>query len=971
MMKSTVSIVALCAVAVSLLLAPTAQAAGAPAAAEAPALAIQLGAPFCDNAILQRDMEVPVWGWSKPGTKVTVEFAGQKKTAKAGKDGKWVVKLGKLKASFDPREMTITESTGKKVVLKNILVGEVWMASGQSNMQWTCTKSSCNKLTAALKAECDAKGMTVNPIREFRVQGLTSQLHPIEKAAGAWRDGDYLNYSAIAFAFAEKLYQELNVPIAILNCSFSQTPIEAWVPREGWATAEDEWSKAINERCLQTDPRTPEHKEAWDAFYKSLEDQIAATEAALKKGETPKAISEPVPGNFAGNRDANWLFNGQLNPVVPYAIRGAIWNQGYANMGKGISYYNNLHSLIRGWRIVWDEPDLPVYFHQFYTPAKTVPPPSIGGTAEMRLGTAMARDIPNAGMASQIDISGGIHYSNKAVPGRRLALHALKNQYGKNVVAEGPMFKSYKVKGYKVIVEFDNAKGGLVVADTAFNRSRAEGATGFADPTVIENGEAKVELFWLAGEDRVWHPATCKIEGDVVIVSSKAVKKPRGVSYASGGVAFNPCLYNKALLPMTPFIQYDNEMVTQATWPDEKLKIAGETIDPSTIGKLYEFRKMPLLGVQFRDNAIFQADKPVKIWGSTRNFGEWQDGDEEGDCKVHVEFGDIKKMIPVEPGMADWSVTLPPMKADGKAYTLKASFTIDGELAHERVATNIVFGDVWYVAAAATKFTVPEVADSGQVVKMIQNQSKRGGKNAASRYSVCVSRTPYNRFASYWKPASGLAGAIGHSIAAKTKRPVGIVWMQSKGSVDLSQWVAPPYLKDAPSLMEDYKTVGSQFTDNPYYLANVRRYISEWKGFWSDYIPEMIARKAVPEGAKWGASWGSYPSPAPVVGDSKAAHVQNIYVAPFSPITMKGAIFLSEEAMVNESDGANFGPEMGAVAKSMKAKFGDKDAEFIYTVPSKALAAKVTKPKKIEGKSTAIEVGDWADVTGVLQAVSR
>jgi len=422
---------------------------------------------------------------------------------------------------------------------------------------------------------------------------------------------------------------------------------------------------------------------------------------------------------------------------------------------------------------------------------------------------------------------------------------------------------------------------------------------------------------------------------------------------------------------MTPFIQYDNEMVTQATWPDEKLKIAGETIDPSTIGKLYEFRKMPLLGVQFRDNAIFQADKPVKIWGSTRNFGEWQDGDEEGDCKVHVEFGDIKKMIPVEPGMADWSMTLPAMKADGKAYTLKASFTIDGELAHERVATNIVFGDVWYVAAPATKFTVPEVADSGQVVKMIQNQSKRGGKNAASRYSVCVSRTPYNRFASYWKPASGLAGAIGHSIAAKTKRPVGIVWMQSKGSVDLSQWVAPPYLKDAPSLMEDYKTVGSQFTDNPYYLANVRRYISEWKGFWSDYIPEMIARKAVPEGAKWGASWGSYPSPAPVVGDSKAAHVQNIYVAPFAPITMKGAIFLSEEAMANESDGANFGPEMGAVAKSMKAKFGDKDAEFIYTVPSKALAAKVTKPKKIEGKSTAIEVGDWADVTGVLQAVSQ
>jgi len=931
-----------------------------------PAPAIQLGAPFCNNAVLQRDMEVPVWGWCKPGTKVTVEFAGQKKTATAGKDGKWVAKLDKLKASFDPREMVITESTGKKVVLKNILVGEVWMASGQSNMQWTCTKSAVNKICGTVKPVGEQK---INPIREFRVQGLTSQLHPIEKAAGAWKDGGYLNYSAIAFAFAEKLYRELNVPIAILNCSFSQTPIEAWVPRQGWATAEDEWSKAINERCLQTDPRTPEHKEAWGAFYKSLEDQIAAAEAAMKKGETPEAISAPVPGNFAGNRDANWLFNGQLNPVVPYAIRGAIWNQGYANMGKGISYYDNLHSLIRGWRIVWDEPDLPVYFHQFYTPARGVPPPSIGSTAEMRLGTAMARDIPNAGMASQIDISGGIHYSNKAVPGRRLALHALKNQYGKNVVAEGPMFKSYEVKGDKVIVEFDNAQGGLVVADTSFNRSREEGATGFADPTVIENGEEKVELFWLAGEDCVWHPATCKIEGDEVVVSSKAVKKPHGISYASGGVAFNPCLYNKALLPMTPFIYFDNEMVTQATWPDEKLKIAGETIDPSTVGKLYEFRKMPILSVQFRDNAVFQADKPVKIWGSTRNYGEWQDGDEEGDCKVHFEFGDIKKTIPVEEGMAEWSVTLPPMKADGKAYTLRASFTIDGELAHERVATNIVFGDVWYVAAPAARLATPKVADSGQVVRMIQNQSKRGGRDAASRYSICVSRTPLNRFASYWKPAGGLAGAIGHSIAAKTKRPVGIIWMQAKGPVTLGLWIAPPYLKDAPSLMDDYKTVGSQFTDNPYYLANVRRYITEWKGFWNDYIPEMIAEKAVPEGARWGASWGSYPSPKPVVGDSKAAHVQNIYVEPFAPITMKGAIFLTSEGMVKEGEGANFGPEMGALAKSLKAKFGDKDAELIYTVPSKALAAKITKPGKIEGKSTAVEIGAWSDVGGVIEAV--
>jgi len=962
-----------------------------PAAAAPPV--IELGAPFCDNAVLQRDMKVPVWGWSKPGTKVTVAFAGQEKTATAGQNGKWMLELDKLKASFEPRDMTITESTGKKVTLKNILVGEVWMASGQSNMQWTCTKSSANKLCGQFAAECETRGLKVNPIREFRVNSVTSQLHPIEKATGSWQDGSYLNYSAIAFAFAEKLYQELQVPIAILNCSFSQTAIQAWVPREGWASAEDEYSKKIHQRCLQTDPTTDEHKVAWSAFYKSLEDQIAASESAIKKGEKPKEIGEEVPGNLNSNRDANWLYNGKLNPVVPYAIRGAIWNQGYANAGEGLPYYNNLHSMIRGWRAVWGHPELPVYFHQWYCPVKSpAPPPSIGSASEMRLGTTMARDIPNTGMASQIDIAGGIHYHKKTVPGRRLALHALKNQYGKKIVAEGPIFKSYNVKGDKVIVEFDSAEGGLVVGDTSFNRSSAEGATGFADPQVIENGEDKVNLFWLAGADRVWHPATFEIKQSEVVVTSEAVEKPRGISYGSGGIGFNPCLYNKAMLPMTPFITFDNEMVTSKTWPDEKLKIAGETIDASSVGKLYAYRKMPILGVQFRDNAILQADKPVTIWGSTRNYGEWQSGDEEGDCKIHFQFDDIKKTIPVTAGMEEWSVTLPAMAADGKAHTLKAQFTIDGELAHERVSEGILFGDLWYVAAPATvaapakeqkrdgeKVSMNE--SSGPIVRMIQNQSKRGGNGSSSRYSVCVSRTPLNRFASFWKPASGAAKQIGDALAAKTKRPVGIIWMQTKVSGEKGEpkvdrttvgyWMAPEHLKNAPSLMEDYKTVGSKFPDNPYYLANVRRYMADWKQYWGEYIPEMMTTKAVPEGASWGASWGHYPSPAPKVGDSKATQVYNIYVHPFADTVVEGIIFLTNEAMVKDAEGANFGPEMSALANCFKAKFGGDDPHVIYTIPGKTLAPGITRPEGIKGKSTAIEVTQWTEVAGVIDAAVK
>ena len=539
------------------------------------------------------------------------------------------------------------------------------------------------------------------------------------------------------------------------------------------------------------------------------------------------------------------------------------------------------------------------------------------------------------------------------------------------------------VKGNKAIVTFDCAEGGLVVADTGFNRSRDEQATGFADPKVIENGQDKVKLFYLAGENRVWYPATFEIKDNDVVVQSDAVEKPRGVSYGSGGIGFQPCLYNKALLPMTPFIYFDNEMVTSKTWPDEKLKIAANTTDPAAAeeapaaaSKVYTYRKMPLLSVQFRENAVLQDGKPVTIWGSTRNYGEWQSGPEEGDCKVHFECGDIKKTIDVTPEMAEWQVTLPPMKAGPKPYTLKVGFTIDGELVHERVAAGIVFGDVWYVAAPAGKFEIPEVKPSGQVVRMIENQSKRDGKDAPSRFSVCVSRTPRikeangkwsNRFASYWKDASGLAAALGHSIAAKTNRPVGVIFMQSKTNGPIRNWIAPAFLKDAPSLMEDYRTVGSKYFDNPYYLANVRRYIAEWKQYWNGHIPAMQQTKAVPDGS----SWGHYPSPKPQVGDSTTTWTYNVYVHCFTPAALRGVVFLSSESMVADDQGANFGPEMSALANCFKARFGGDDVPFIYTVPGKGLAPKITQPKGIKGKSIVVELSDWSEVDGVLEAVAR
>jgi sialate O-acetylesterase len=959
---------------------------------------IILGAPFRDNMVLQRDMQVPVWGWSKPGTQVTVTFGGQTKTtvavvapkASVVQVVKWVIELDPLVAGFNPRQMVVTESIRHKNLLeyqasrsrtlKNVLVGEVWLASGQSNMQWKVNKSSCMKIAQAFIEGTKDKPA---PIREFEVTSVVAMIHPIEKADGEWKNGDYLNYSAIAFAFAHKLYEELKVPIGILNCSFSQTAIQAWVPREGFRDAKDGYTQAIYQKILETDPASPEHKKAWSRFYADIEENLRKNSGRIARGTTPEPISIKTPGNMSGNRDASWLFNGRLNPVVPYAIRGGIWNQGYANMGEGLPYYNNLHSLVRGWRLVWERPELPVYFHQFYCPGQKGEwnhNPTIGGVADMRMGTWLARDIPNTGMASQIDVTGSIHYFSKAVPGQRLALHALKNQYQKKIVADGPSFKSYQVRGDKVIVEFANAKGGLVVGSTRYNTDRKnKDATGFANPTVIENGESHVKCFYLANSDSVWHPASVGIDGETVVLQAPGVKKPRGVSYGTGGIGFEPNLYNTALLPMTPFIRYDHKLVTAKDWPGDKLKVAGVVPKPGSEGLLYEWRKMPILSTQFRDNAVLQAGRWITFWGSVlHDYGH----EAEGKAVIEFSFAGIKKTFPVTDGSPhiveltpgetrysgaarEWRFTVPPMKASPEPKTLTVRFLIDGELAHERICKDIVIGDVWFVAAPSGRFKFSSGTKPTSPVRMITRKAKRFSHPGPSRYTVCVSRTPLNRFASEWTNASGLAAALGNRIAAKTGNPVGIIFMQSANNLTtLKSWTPVNGLREAPSLLEDYEDLAAIRPGNKYYDANAREYVESWKTYWNEYVTQMIVDRAVPDGV----AWGSYPSLASSV-TTKASEVYNVMVHSFTPAELKGIIFLTSPAMVEQDQGAAFAEQMSALANSWKVRFGRETLPFIHTLPNKDMAPKIRTPKAIKGKSSAIPVEGWGNWDGVLDAV--
>ena len=921
------------------------------------ASALELGAPFADHAVLQRELPLPVWGWSKPGTDVSVEFAGQKKSATAAENGKWTVTLDPLPASAEPRAMTISEKGGDARTLNDLLVGEVWMASGQSNMQWIASKSSVQHLIAALKE----KGQTP-PIREFEVTSVYAALHPIERATGAWKVDDYGNYSAIAFAFALKVHQETGMPVGILNCSFSQTSIESWVPREGFAAGTDDYTRSIHLKILETDPSTPGHKAAWNAFYQSLEGTLSTNSTLVAAGKPARPVSTATPGNMRENRDASWMFNGRMSPVVPYAIRGAIWNQGYANINAGIIYYQNLHSLIRGWRMKWNNPELPVYFNQFYCPG---PPsggytdtyPSLEPMAEMRLGTYMARDIPKTGMASQIDIAGAIHYSQKALSGHRLALHALKNQYGKKGLAvDGPMFKSYSVRGDQLTVEFEHAEGGLVVAETTTNSGPkvTDTCDGIGTPRIIPDGAAQVNHVWLAGEDRVWHPATIRIEGSKIIASSPAVKAPRGVSYGTGGIGFRPNLYNQALLPATPFIQYDHKPVTSATWPDQPMKIAGVKADPDSVGIVYDYRKMPLLSSQFRDNAILQADMPITIFGSAVVWPGYPP-DYEGSAEIRFDFAGITKTIPVSRDMQEWSITVPPMPASREPKTLRVSFHINGERIHERVCGNILIGDVWYVASPAVdkKAPVYTIENSGQTVRVMTRKAKRASSERPARYSVSTSYDPNTRFSSIWEDATtDFASALGHRLAKKSGRPTGIIHMTSD-DVPLSSWIPFRDLTNAPTLMADYKNLAQVQPGNDLYDANVRRYIAAWKAYWGTFIPQMIATRGVPNGE----TWGTFPQLDGEV-TSKAGQTHNVCAVSFTPGSFKGILFLAGPGMVQADEGANFGVELAALANGLIQDMGGK-AKFLYTIPGKALAPAITAPSDIKGVNAAIPVTDW------------
>jgi sialate O-acetylesterase len=478
---------------------------------------VKLPAIIGSNMVLQAGMPAPIYGWADAGEKVTVKFRDQELTATTGADGKWSVKLAALTAG-GPDEMSIAGNN--TLTLTNVLVGEVWVCSGQSNMGFT--------VQGANNAPEEIAAANYPQIRLFTVARRPSD-KPEADTTGSWVECSpqtVPGFTAVGYFFGRTLYQDLNVPVGLINSSWGGTMAEAWTSHEALAAVPA--FQPVFQRWADAEANYPQQKATYDA---KLADWKKRADEAKAQGQP---FTERAPGQPLFDMKQHMpsgLYDGMIQPLIPFALRGAIWYQGESNAGRAYAYRELMPMLIRDWRSNWGEGPFPFYMVQLANYMARKDQPSDSAWAELREAQTMtAQTVENCGQAVIIDIGEekDIHPKNKQDVGKRLALIALARDYGKAVEFSGPMYDSMAVEGNKIRLKLTHAEG------------------------LVAQGGEPLKGFAIAGEDKqfVWADAT--IDGETVLVSSAQVASPVAVRY---DWADNPDgnLYNAAGLPACPF----------------------------------------------------------------------------------------------------------------------------------------------------------------------------------------------------------------------------------------------------------------------------------------------------------------------------------------------------------------------------------------------------------------------------------
>ncbi len=477
------------------------------------------------NMVLQRNIEVPIWGWAAPGEEITITLSAEAEgvepvstaTAIADAEGNWQVKLPAM-AAGGPYTLRVKGSN--TLELTNVLFGEVWVCSGQSNMQWSVNASKDN--------EAEIAAAMYPKIRLFYIPRVPSGLLQKDVEADWYETSPETipNFSAVAYYFGRKLYKNLDVPIGLINTSWGGTRIEPWTPPIGFAgvPALVSINKEVEDIQANYLAQLPEKMNAIEAW-------IADTRKALETG----AQLTQMPDNthpLAHQQRPTALYNGMVHPIVPYGIRGALWYQGESNLREGMLYHEKMKALINGWREVWGQGDFPFYFVQlapFNYGGRNASPFFLPQIWEAQIATLA---LPNTGMAVTTDIGNlrDIHPRNKQDVGRRLALWALAKDYGRDdVTYSGPLYKAMAVEGNAIRLTFDHVGSGLTARD-----------------------EKPLTWFQIAGEDKEFVEAKAIIDGDTVVVSSDALANPVAVRFGWHQSA-EPNFINKEGLPASPF----------------------------------------------------------------------------------------------------------------------------------------------------------------------------------------------------------------------------------------------------------------------------------------------------------------------------------------------------------------------------------------------------------------------------------
>lgn len=472
---------------------------------------LRLPTLFSDHMVLQRDRENLVWGWADANETVTVEFDGDSVSTTSNNVGSWVVRIPARPVGA-PK--TLTVRANDTITIKDILMGDVWVCSGQSNMQWTVDRAN----------NVDEEVANANyPDIRYYFAPLRVALEPQSDIEGEWKLTSpevVAQFSAVAYFFGRTVHEKLDVPIGLISTSWGGTAIESWTSQD--ATALSETFAELNNEWQ------PDVKEHGDLLLRHYQGD---------KPELPK-MNRGVGG---APNVPSFNYNAMIAPLWQYGIKGAIWYQGESNESRAYQYRDLMQTMIRDWRVHFGQGDFPFFITQLANYRKRNPEPARSQWAEVREAQLMATALPKVGMAVAIDIGDAddIHPKNKQEVGRRLAQSAFNIAYGMDVVPSGPVYTEMNKGRKKITLRFDHTARGLETPD-----------------------DATLTGFQIADDSKQWVWAEAKIRGKKVIVRSPDVKRPVAVRY---GWADNPdCnLYNSEGFPATPFRTDDWRVSTQ------------------------------------------------------------------------------------------------------------------------------------------------------------------------------------------------------------------------------------------------------------------------------------------------------------------------------------------------------------------------------------------------------------------------